>query len=108
VELDAQFAAWRERPLAVCPYLYLDARYEKVRRNGTVQDAAVLIAVGVDADGHRSVLGVSVSLGEHEVHWRAFISSLVERGLSGVQLVISDDHAGLKAARTGVLGGVPW
>lgn len=107
-ELDEVLSAWRERPLGICPYLYLDARYEKVRRNGSVQDAAVLIGVGVDREGRRSVLGVSVSLGEHEVHWRAFISSLVERGLSGVQLVISDDHAGLKAARTAVLGGVPW
>lgn len=107
-ELDAQLSAWRERPLGVCPYLYLDARYEKVRRDGRVQDAAVLIGVGVNADGKRLVLGVSVSLGEHEVHWRSFLLSLVERGLSGVQLVISDDHAGLKAARTAVLGGVPW
>lgn len=107
-ELDEVLSAWRERPLGICPYLYLDARYEKVRRNGSVQDAAVLIGVGVDREGRRSVLGVSVSLGEHEVHWRAFISSLVERGLSGVQLVISDDHAGLRAARTAVLGGVPW
>jgi len=107
-ELDAQLSAWRERPLSVCPYLYLDARYEKVRRNGTVQDAAVLIAVGVDLEGRRSVLGVSISLGEHEVHWRSFIASLVERGLAGVQLVTSDDHAGLKAARLAVLGAVPW
>ena len=107
-ELDEVLSAWRDRPLGVCPYLYLDARYEKVRRNGQVADAAVLIAVGVDADGHRLVLGVSVSLSEHEAHWRNFLLSLVERGLSGVQLVISDSHAGLKAARCAVLGGVPW
>ncbi|HEY3266882.1 MAG TPA: IS256 family transposase [Armatimonadota bacterium] len=107
-ELDAALSAWRNRPLGLCPYLYLDARYEKVRRNGTVQDAAVLIAVGVDAIGFRAVLGVSVSLSEHEAHWRSFLLSLVERGLSGVQLVVSDDHAGLKAARSAVLGGVPW
>lgn len=107
-ELDEVLSAWRERPLGECPYMYLDARYEKVRSNGRVQDAAVLIGVGVDKEGRRSVLGVSVSLGEHEAHWRAFISSLVERGLSGVQMVISDDHAGLNRARTAVLGGVPW
>lgn len=107
-ELDTVLSAWRNRPLGICPYLSLDARYEKVRRNGTVQDAAVLIAVGVDAEGYRQVLGVSVSLSEHEAHWRSFILSLVERGLSGVQLVISDDHAGLKASRAAVLGGVPW
>jgi transposase-like protein len=81
-------------------YLFLDARYEKVRRNGSVQDATVLIAVGVDNSGYRQVLGVSVSLSEHEVHWRDFLLSLAERGLAGVQLVISDDHAGLKAVRT--------
>lgn len=107
-ELDASLSDWRHRPLPVCPYLYLDARYEKVRRNGTVQDAAVLIAVGVDGQGYRQVLGVSVALSEHEAHWRAFLLSLVDRGLSGVQLVVSDDHAGLQAARSAVLGGVPW
>lgn len=107
-ELDAVLSAWRSRPLSVCSYLYLDARYEKVRRNGQVQDAAVLVAVGVNREGFRQVLGVSVSLSEHDAHWRAFLLSLVERGLSGIQLVISDDHAGLKAARTAVLGGVPW
>ena len=107
-ELDTVLEQWRSRPLPVCPYLFLDARYEKVRRNGTVQDAAVLLAVGVDESGRRQVLGVSVSLSEHEAHWRAFLIHLVGRGLSGVQLVISDDHAGLKAARCAVLGGVPW
>jgi transposase-like protein len=73
-----------------------------------VRDAAVLIAVGVDKEGRRDVLGVSVSLSEHEVHWRQFLSSLVERGLCGMQLVVSDSHACLCAARTAVLGGVPW
>lgn len=107
-ELDSALSAWRDRPLGMSPYLFLDARYEKVRRNGSVQDAAVLIAVGVDVEGRRQVLGVSVSLSEHEVHWRDFLLSLAERGLAGVQLVISDDHSGLKAARTAVLGGLPW
>lgn len=107
-ELDSALSAWRDRPLGTSVYLFLDARYEKVRRNGSVQDAAVLVAVGVDNSGYRQVLGVSVSLSEHEVHWRDFLLSLAERGLSGVQLVISDDHAGLQAARTAVLGGLPW
>jgi len=107
-ELDATLCAWRERPLSACPYLLLDARYEKVRQAGIVQDAAVLIAVGVDERGKRSVLGVSVALSEREVHWRSFLQSLVSRGLCGVRLVISDAHEGLKAARRAVLGGVPW
>ena len=107
-ELDGVLAAWRERPLGECPYLYLDARYEQVRVDGQVRDVAVLVAVGVDTDGKRQVLGVSVSLSEAEVHWRTFLQSLHGRGLSGVKLVVSDDHCGLKAARRAVFGGVPW
>ena len=109
-ELDGQLSAWRSRPLGAqaTPYLLLDARYEKVRQNGMVQDAAVLIAVGVGADGKRRILGVSVAISEHEVHWRAFLMGLLERGLAGVQLIVSDDHAGLKAARQAVFGAVPW
>jgi putative transposase len=100
--------AWRERPLGQMKYLYLDARYEKVRQDGQVRNSAVLLAVGVNEDGKREVLGVSVSLGEHEVHWRSFLQSLVSRGLSGVELIISDDHSGLGSARKAVFGGVPW
>jgi len=107
-ELDEVFNQWRSRPLEECPYLILDARYEKVREAGAVRDAAVLIAIGVGLDGKRRVVGVSVSLGEHEVHWRTFLHSLVERGLCGVQLITSDAHEGLKAARRAVFGGVPW
>ena len=107
-QLDTVLASWRSRPLGVCPYLFLDARYEKVRQDGQVRDAAVLIAVGVDSDGKRQVLGVSVALSEQEAHWREFLLSLLSRGLSGVQLVISDAHAGLQAARRAVFGGVPW
>jgi transposase-like protein len=107
-ELDAVLTAWRTRPLAEYAYVFLDARYEKVRQDGQVRDAAVLIASGVDAQGKRAVLGVSVALGEQELHWRTFLQSLVERGLRGVQLITSDAHAGLKAARLAVFGGVPW
>ena len=107
-QLDETLTAWRQRPLGEIVYLYLDARYERVRRDGQICDAAILIAIGVDANGYRRVLGVSVSLGEHEVHWRTFMQSLVERGLRGVQLIVSDSHAGLKAARQAVFGGVPW
>jgi transposase-like protein len=106
--LDEQLEAWRRRPLGRSPYLWLDAHYEKVRQDGQVRDAAVLKAVGLNEAGKRQVLGVSVSLGEQEVHWRTFLQSLVARGLSGVELVISDAHPGLKQARRAVFGGVPW
>jgi putative transposase len=107
-QLDAVLEGWRTRPLGVFPYLYLDARYEKVRQDGQVRPAAVLIASGVAPTGQRQILGISIALGEHEVHWRTFLQSLVARGLRGVRLVISDNHAGLGAARQAVLGGVPW
>jgi transposase-like protein len=106
--LDAELTAWRQRPIDEVPYLVLDARYEKVRHGGSVVSCAVLIAVGVAPDGHRVLLGVSVSLSEAEVHWREFLSSLQDRGLHGVKLIVSDDHAGLKAAREARFAGVPW
>jgi transposase-like protein len=107
-ELDGCLEAWRNRPLGELHYLLLDARYERVRIEGGVRDAAVLVAVGVDREGRRQVVGVSVSLSEQEVHWRSFLTGLVSRGLTGVRLIVSDDHAGLKAARLAVFGGVPW
>ncbi len=107
-QLDAGLAAWRERPLDETPYLFLDARYERVREAGRLVDCAVLVAVGITADGKRRVLGVSVALSEAEVHWRAFLDSLIRRGLKGVKLIVSDDHAGLKAARRATLPSVPW
>ena len=107
-QLDGVLEQWRTRPLPETRYVYLDARYEKVRQDGRVRDAAVLIATGVDTHGKRLVLGVSVALSEQEVHWRSFLQGLVERGMSGVQLVVSDAHAGLQQARRAVLGGVPW
>ena len=106
--LDIGLAAWRERPLGETPYLFLDARYERVREGGHLIDCAVLVAVGVTSDGVRRVLGVSVALSEAEVHWRAFLDSLTRRGLKGVKLIVSDDHAGLKAARRAALPCVPW
>jgi len=107
-QLDEQLTKWRERRLSKTRYLYLDARYEKVRIDGQVRDAAVLLAMGVLEDGKRALLGVSVAVSEQEVHWRQFLQSLVERGLSGVELVISDAHTGLVAARKAVFGGLPW
>ena len=79
-----------------------------MRHGGAVVSCAVLIAVGVNGEGWRSVLGVSVSLSEAEVHWRDFFAGLQGRGLHGVELIISDDHAGLKAAREARFPGVPW
>jgi transposase-like protein len=107
-ELDQQLEAWRNRPLGRYKYLWLDARYEKVRIDGVVRDAAVLMAAGLNLDGKREVLGVSISLSEAEVHWRSFLESLTQRGLAGVELITSDDHAGLGKARIAVFGGVPW
>ena len=107
-ELDNQLAQWRERPLNRMKYLYLDARYEKVRLDGQVRSAAVLVAMGVNLEGKREVLGISVSLSEQEAHWRGFLQSLVQRGLAGVELIISDAHVGIQQACRAVLGGLPW
>jgi len=107
-QLDEVLQEWRERPLGEITYLFVDARYEKVRQAGQVRDAAVLVASGITPQGERQVLGVSVSLSEHETHWKAFLKGLKDRGLSGVKLVVSDDHTGLGAARRAILGSVPW
>ncbi|MBL0352066.1 MAG: IS256 family transposase [Dechloromonas sp.] len=116
-QLDAGLAVWRERPLDETPYVFLDARYapkevllgdERVREGGQLVDCAVLVAVGITHSGHRRVLGVSVALSEAEVHWRAFLDSLVRRGLKGVKMIVADAHAGLNAARRATLPSVPW
>jgi putative transposase len=107
-QLDEELEIWRNRPLGEVIYMYLDARYEKVRQAGIVRDAAILMASGVNRDGKRSILGISVSLSEAETHWRTFLEGLGKRGLHGVQLVISDDHVGMKAARKAVFTGIPW
>ena len=106
--LDEGLAAWRERPLGNTPYVIFDARYERVRYGGQVINCAVLVALGITETGHRRVIGVSVSLSEAEVHWRDFMQSLVKRGLSGVNYIVSDDHSGLRAARQAVFPSVPW
>src|SRR3954471_3154080 len=106
--LEAELEKWRGRPLGETPYLILDARYEHVRHGGRVRSCAVLVAIGIDPKGRRSVLGVSVSLSEAEVHWRDFLAGLQARGLHGVKLVVSDAHAGLKPALDARLTGVPW
>lgn len=106
--LDEELEAWRGRPLGEIPFLLLDARYEKIRHGGSVVSCAVLLAVGINPQGRRTLLGVSVSLSEAEVHWRDFLASLQARGLHGVELVVSDDHAGLRAAREARFAGVKW
>jgi len=107
-ELDEQLDAWRNRPIGEITYLVLDARYEKIRHDGAVRPCALLTAIGIGTDGKRSVLGCSVQLSEAETHWRKFLEGLLKRGMHGVKLVVSDDHAGLKAARQAVMTGVPW
>jgi len=106
--LDAELATWRERPLGEMTYLLLDARYEKVRVSGSVVSCALLVAVGITPEGQRTILGVSVALSEAEVHWRDFLASLQARGLHGVRMIVSDDHAGLTAALEARMPGVKW
>ena len=106
--LDEEFTIFRNRLLGSFHYVYLDAHYVKIRHGGTVISMAVLVAIGVNSEGRREVLGVATSLSEAEVHWREFLKSLQARGLHGVKLIISDDHVGLKKAREGVFPSVPW
>src|SRR5215211_2676775 len=107
--LDEQVDAFRTRRLdAAYPYVWVDARYEHVRDGGRVVSMAVVIASGVRADGVREVQGLDVGLSEDVVLWRGFFQSLVGRGLQGVQLVVSDAHAGLKQAIREVFVGAAW
>jgi putative transposase len=109
VKLDETLRRFAERPLdEEYPYVMLDARYERVREDGVVSKRAVLIAIGVNSDGRRCVLGVGLANRESRTSWREFLSSLVKRGLHGVEFVVSDDHEGLKQAVTQVLPSVVW
>lgn len=108
-ELDADLDAFRNRPLEQpYKYVWLDALYEKVRRDGIVQSQAILVAIGLSTDGKREVIGISIEPSEAETHWRNFLESLHSRGLKGVELFISDDHVGLKNARRAVFTSTPW
>ena len=103
-EIDGRVKAFLERPLeGDWPYLWIDATYVKVRQTGRVVSVAVIIAVGVNADGRREVLGMDIGPSEAETFWTAFLRKLTRRGLRGVRLVISDAHEGLKAAAARVL-----
>lgn len=90
------------------PYLILDARYERVRDAGVIAHRAVLIAIGINGEGQRQVLAVELANRESQSSWKEFLSGLKERGLSGVEFVVSDDHAGLKRAIREVLTEAPW
>jgi putative transposase len=109
-KLDAEVAAWRSRPLGdqAFPYVFLDATYCKVRIGQRVVSQAVVIATGVSADGRREVLGCAVGDSETETFWTEFLRDLRDRGLHGVQLVISDAHSGLVKAVDTVLQGIAW
>jgi putative transposase len=107
--LDEELQKFRERPLTgKYAYVYFDAEYEKVRHDHSVIDMATLIAIGVNEDGKREILGISSKLSEAEVHWRAFFEDLQRRGLSGVMLFVSDDHKGMRAARRAIFPAIKW
>lgn len=108
-ELDELVGDFRQRPLTEAyPYVWLDALFLKVRQHRRVVSQAVVIAVGVNRQGERSVLGFDVGASENEAFWLAFLRSLLKRGLTGVKLVISDAHEGLKAAVATVFAGASW
>jgi transposase-like protein len=103
-EIDDKIAAFLNRPLeGDWPYLWLDATYVKVRATGRIVSVAVIVAVAVNNDGRREVLGITIGASEAETFWTEFLRSLARRGLRGVKLVISDAHEGLKAAVAKVL-----
>lgn len=108
-EIDEELTQWRNRPLPPIEHLILDATYLKVRVDSCVCDCAVLIAVGISrTTGKRMILGTSAQLSEAEIHWRTFLSSLKERGMSIPNTITSDAHEGLRKAITTVFPGVPW
>lgn len=108
--LDEQVAAFRNRPLDAGPYtfVWLDALTQKVREGGRIVNVHALVATGVNADGHREILGIDVASSEDGAGWLAFLRSLTARGLAGVQLVVSDAHAGLAEAIGAALPGASW
>jgi putative transposase len=107
--LEGEQQAWRERPLEKAyPYLYLDATYLKVKWGASVTNLALLAAVGVDEEGYREVLAVEITAGEKSAAYSSLLRGLLDHGLCGVRLVVSDDHEGIKAAVAGELPGVEW
>lgn len=108
-KLDEELDAFARRPLEEeYPYLILDARYEKVRESGTVRSQAVLVAIGINREGRRCVLGVELASRESVTSWKELLLGLRQRGLRGVEFVVSDDHAGLRRAIAEVLTEASW
>jgi len=107
-ELDEGMRVFCQRQLPVCPYVFVDARYESVREHGRVVSKAVLVAVGVTLEGRRELLGYDVVVGEEEGTWEGFLRGLVERGLGGVRLMVSDAHGGLRRAIQKVFPSASW
>jgi len=108
-KLDAELKRFAKRPLEEAyPYLILDARYEKVREDGVIGSQAVLVAIGINWDGRRCVLGVELASRESTTSWRDFVLGLKERGLHGVEFVVTDDHSGLKRAIAELLPDAVW
>ncbi len=108
-KLDAELEKFAHRRLEEAyPYLILDARYERIRESGCIRKQAVQVAIGINEEGDRCVLAVELANRESETSWRDFLERLRERGLQGVEYVVSDDHAGLKAAISEILPAAAW
>jgi len=107
-KLDVAIAALRERPLGETPVLIVDARFDKVRRGGAVRNSALLVVIGIDAEGHRRVLDFGAVDSEKKQHWKDLFTGLRKRGLCGVLYTVSDDHEGLRNALGEVFMGAVW
>lgn len=107
--LDEELIKWRTRRITQCvKVIYVDATYQKVRIDGVAVNLATFIVTGILEDGHRTILAVDSDISEAEQHWRRVFRELIDRGLRGVKLIVSDAHEGLAAARQAVFSGVPW
>jgi putative transposase len=107
--LDAGLSEFAHRHLdEPYPYLILDARYERVREGGVIRSQAVLVAIGINTDGYRQILGVDLAGRESQTSWRDFLVALKERGLNGVEFVVSDDHQGLRRSIMEILPEAAW
>lgn len=107
-ELDEEISAWRALPVGQIQYLVLDATYEAVREGSKVVKQALLLAIGIDYRGKRHIIDAEVACSEAEVNWRTFLEGLVKRGMHGLTMITSDDHAGLRSAINAVFPGILW
>lgn len=106
--LDEAIQTFRTRKLGSMQAVWLDAQYQKIRKDGLVIERAILVVVGLNEQGKREILGVDIASSEAEANWRGFLESLSVRGQTGVKLIISDDHMGLRNARQAVYPAPPW